>query len=209
MVGFKCRQEDPRQFAHMGGLPEIGLHEVFNAAAAAVVCVSHRVCHLNLHVKGQLVDRAPCDQVQMAADRPKKIFCGDKGFKFFGCKDPQIDQIGRVFHTVDVFADPEQGLQITEPALAFFHIGFDDVALPALLAVARGAFFQLGFDKITGGCFEEVGPEALAEFRREIGIAGQIPVFHKRGADRVIFFRQTQAVFDRAAGVSDLQFQIP
>ena len=150
MVGFQRGQENSRQFANVGGLAEVGLHKVFNPASAAVVGIAHRICHFDLHVEGQLICWTSCNQMNMAAHGPKEILGVDEGFEFFGRKHAQIDQFGGVLDAMHIFADPEERLQIAQPAFAFFHVRFNHIALAALLAVPCCAFFQFCFDKVTG-----------------------------------------------------------
>ena len=116
--------------------------------------------------------------------------------------------LGR-FGAVHVFRDPVERLQVAQPALALFHIGFDHVPLAALFLVPLVAFGELGFDEIGGGVLEEVLPEPGIERSIELRVAGQVAVFQKGRADRVVVTPELQAVAHAAGGVAHLQVQVP
>ena len=66
-------QENAGQLADLGGMSEIDLHEMFDSAAPAMIGEPKALGNFGLHVEGQLVHRAPGQQVQMAPHGPQKI----------------------------------------------------------------------------------------------------------------------------------------
>ena len=209
MAGFQFGQEDAGQLAHAGGVAKVILHEMFHGAAALTITVSHAGRHLDLHVKGQLIHRAPRDVMQMAPNRPKKVFRPLENLKLFGGQQARPDKARGILHPVQVFADPVQGLQVTQAALALFHVGFQHIALAALAFVTFGAFGQLRLDKSRTGVFEQVGPQVIRQIAGQGRVADDKAVFQKRGADGDIFAAKGQAIAQGAGGMADLQFQIP
>ena len=145
----------------------------------------------------------------MTAHRPKKILGFAKGLVFLGGKHLAFDELGSLFDTVHIFPDPVERLQVAQPAFALFDVGFNHIALAALLAVPLGALIELGFDKVGRSGLEQVLPQLFTQITRQARVTGKIAVFNKAGADCVIVGGKAQAVFDRAAGVPDLQLQIP
>ncbi len=100
-------------------------------------------------------------------------------------------------------------MQIAQAAFALFHVWFDHIALAALFAVAGAAFFQLGLDEFRAGAVEKIVPQGFFQFIGQRGITRQIAFFQQGGADGKILGSQTDAILDGAAGVANLQAQIP
>ena len=172
---------------------------MFHGASAAHVAVVHPLSDLDLHVKGQLVGGALCDVVHMAARGPKEVFGALEDGEFFARQKPRPHQALGRGHAVQVFADPIQRLQIAQPALGLFHIGFQHIALPALALVAFGAFGQFGVNKLAPCGAKQVRPKLVVQLCCKGCIARDIAVFQKGGADGDILAPKTQAVFDGAA----------
>ena len=118
-------------------------------------------------------------------------------------------QFGGLFDAIDVFGDPVEGLQVSQPALALFDIGLQHVTLSALFLVTGVALGQFGLDEVGLGIGEQFLPEPGFQLDRQCFVAGQEALLQQRGADRVILSAKTQAIVDGAAGMADLQLQIP
>ncbi len=140
---LKLGQEDAREIAHGRGVAEIVLHEDFHAPPTATVSIAHAVRDLDLHVKGQLVIGTPRDEVQMTAHRPEETLGAGECAEFLLREGAKRHQIAHISDVMQVFGDPEQRLQVAQPALALLHVGLDHVAL-ALLFMARVALGELG-----------------------------------------------------------------
>jgi hypothetical protein len=61
---------------------------------------------------------------------------------------------------VDIFADPVERVQVAQPALALFHIGFDDIARIAQPLVPLIALVQLVGDELAFVARDDLGKEA-------------------------------------------------
>ena len=190
-------------------MAEIALHEDLDAATTAAILKAHGGGHFDLHVKGQLLHRTTGNQMQMAAHGPEELISLAERVIFFGAEHTHRDKPLSVVDLVDVFRDPVQRLQIAQAAFALFHVGFDHIALAALLFVAGVTLFQLGLDKLAFGAFEQVAPQLGFQIAGKRAVTDQIAVFQHRCADGEIFGTKADTVFDRAGRVTDLQLQIP
>ena len=112
-------------------------------------------------------------------------------------------------HLVQIFADPEQGVQIAQAALALLQIGFDDIATVTHALVAGLALGQLFGHEGAGGA----GHHFLAEAR--IGLVEQRLItpdeagFQKGGAHRHVGTGNADHIIQAAGGVAHLQAEIP
>ena len=131
-------------------MSEVALHEPFDGSAAPFVDKPHARCDFDLHVKGQLFKGSPGGQVQVAASGPKEVFGFDKCLVFFRAKDPGANQLFCIVGVVNVFCDPEQGLQVTQAPFAFFDIGLHHVTR-TLLQVAGIALVEFCSDEFSFG----------------------------------------------------------
>ncbi len=96
---------------------------------------------------------------QRTAQRKSSAFWNSR----YSCFDstPTLDQFGRVADMVVILADPEQRVQVAQPALAFLDVGLDQIARVAGLAVALVALGKLGGDEFRTGA----GDDFLVETR--------------------------------------------
>ena len=138
--------EDAGQVPDGGRLPEIGLHEDFDAPAAPHIFVAHRLGHLHLHVKGQLFRGTTGQQMQMAAHRPEERLRLGEGLILVRPEHALGHQLRAVIHVMDVFRDPEERMQVAQPPFAFLHVGLHHIAF-ALFEVPLVALLQLCFDE--------------------------------------------------------------
>ena len=204
MAGFQSGKEDPRQLANTGCVAKILLHEYLNTAPACAITISHTLGHFDLQIKAELICCAACNEMQMTAHRPEKALGAQEFLVLFGAKNAQIDQIcGRVC-PVHIFRNPVERLKIPQPAFAFFHIGFDHIALAALFQVACFPLLQFGLDKFTRAAGEKIRPQSCIQIIAEGLITAYPAVFQHRRPDGVIFFAKPQTVFDCAGRMTDL-----
>ncbi len=83
-----------------------------------------RVGHLDLQVEGQLVDRAPGDQVQMAAHRPEEIVGRDEGRRYSSAvKTPSSTRSSRVLTPWMYLAIQNSVCRSRNPPLPSFTLG--------------------------------------------------------------------------------------
>ena len=209
VAGLKLGQEDAGQLADAGGMAEIVLHEDFHRPPATGIAVAHALGHFDLKVEGQLVGGAAGDVVHVATRGPQEILGALEGGEFVIVEQPRRHQTGGRLHPMQVFADPVEGLQVAQAALALFDIRFQHITLAALPLVPLGPFGELGLDELRSGVAEEVRPQPLAQFLRKGGVAGDEAMLQQGGADRDVLSPQPQAVFHRAAGMADLQLDVP
>jgi hypothetical protein len=209
MAGLELGQEDAGQFAHAGGVAEIVLHEMLDRAAAGMVLVSQPFGDLHLDVECHLVLSAIGDQVQVAAHRPEKPLGRVEGGEFLGAEHAEIDQVPRAGHAMFVFRDPVERLQVPQPALALLDVGFQHVALTALLAVARAAFFQLGLDELPHCSVEQLLAQGCLKLRPDGFGPAEKPHLQQAGADRDVLPPQPQAFLHRARRMPDLHVKVP
>ncbi len=110
---------------------------------------------------------------------------------------------------VEILADPEQRLQVAQPALAVLDVRLDEVAAFADLAVALVALGELGLRIFGAGALHHFLVEAVDQLVAERPVAPHVAGFQDRGADRHVGARQPQALVDVAGGVADLQPHVP
>ena len=147
--------------------------------------------------------------MQMHAHIPQKGFRLLEGPVFVAGEDAMLDQIGGVIDMIEIFADPVEGLQVAQAALAFLDVGLDQIAAFALARMALVALGQLGFDKVAAVAGGDLGPEFLAQLFVERLVAPQIARLQDGGADGDVLLGQPHAFGQAAGGVADLQPQIP
>src|SRR5436305_834492 len=74
---------------------------------------------------------------------------------------------------VDVFGDPEERVQVAQPALAVLDVVLDEVARAADAAVTLLALGELGGDELRGGALHDLLVEARHELVVELAVAEQ------------------------------------
>ena len=147
VLGFELRAEDAGQIADILRDQEIVLHEALDAARASVVGIAHQPPDLALAIKGQPVLGATGEEVQMAPHRPQEILRPREALRLLGREHLQTDELVDVVDAVDVFRDPEQGMEIAQAALALLDVGLDEVARIAQPLVAGIALGELRLDE--------------------------------------------------------------
>ena len=194
LVDFEDRAEDAGQIADILGDEEIMLHEALDAARAGMVGVAHAGADLGLQRKGQAFLGAPGEVMQMAAHRPQKALGALEARRLLGRQHAQLDELGDIVDAVDVFGDPEQRVQVSEPALALLDIGFELIAAVADPLMARVALGELGFDELRRGAAQDLGFEPRLQLGVERLLAPHIARLEQRRADRQIGLGIAQAL---------------
>ncbi len=131
LVFFKRRADNRGQIADILGDQKIMFHETFDAGEAAAARIAESIGDLPLHVEAQDFLGAAGKEMQMAADPPEEFLAAVKQPIFAPREQAGLDEIGGLAHAVDVFGDPEQGVEIAQPAFALFHVRLDEIARAA------------------------------------------------------------------------------
>ena len=145
----------------------------------------------------------------MAAHRPEEILGLDEQVELAPRQHAQAHQFLGVTNMVEILCDPEQCIEITQPALAFLDIGLDQVTCVASLAVALVALGKLGGDEFRPRALHHFVVEALAQILEQSQLAAEEPGFENGSADGHVGARQANALIDIAGGVADLQAHVP
>ena len=124
-------------------------------------------------------------------------------------KTPHLISSSGSLHAVDVFGNPEQRVQVPQPAFAVLDVRFDQIARLSAAPDAVFAFRELGGDEIGGGVAHDFVVKARHQFVEQLAVAEQKARFENGGADRHVRLRLADAFIDRAGGVADLQPRIP
>ncbi len=201
--------EDAGEIADVLGDQEVVLHEAFDRRQAGMRRVAQPLRDLALDVEMQPLLRLAGEEVHVAAHRPQEIL-GLLEFAIFGLgEDAFLDQFLAGAHAIEIFADPEQCLQVAQAALAVLDVGLDQIAALARLGMALVAFGELGLDIFGSGGAHHLVVEAGQQFVKELAFAPQEARFQDRGADGDVGARQPQAFLDVAGGVADLEPHVP
>ena len=156
----QVREEHAGQVADGARLQEVILHEPLDRGFARPVGKAHPRRHFALDVEGQAILRAAGDTVQVAAHGLQEIVGAVEELILFRRQQADADEIRAALHVVDIFADPEERMQIAQATLALLDVGFDDVARVAHLAMARVAFGELVGDELALGAVLHLRLEA-------------------------------------------------
>ena len=112
-------------------------------------------------------------------------------------------------HAIEIFGDPEQQVQVAQPALALLDVGLHDIARIAHALVALVALGKLGLDEVAAVAGQELLGEALDQLVEQLAVAPHVARLEKRGADGLVAVGVAQALLDGAGGVADLQPHVP
>ena len=149
------------------------------------------------------------DEVHVAAHRPQEILAAAEQHVFGAVEHALLDQLLGLAHPVDVFRDPEQRMQVAQPALAVLDVGLDQVAGLAGAAVALLALGELGGDEFRRGALRHVLVEARHHLVVQPAVAEQKARLEHGGADGDVGLGLPDAFVDRARRVADLEAHVP
>ena len=138
---LQLRAHDRCEIADVLGDQEIVLHETLDVLQARMLRIAKPHRDLALDIERQSFLRTAGDEMQMAAHRPEKILAAPKQLELRAVEDAAIDQLLRLAHPVDVLGDPEQRVQVAQPAFAVLDVRLDQIAR---LSGAPMAFLALG-----------------------------------------------------------------
>ena len=148
----KMRVRSPTVLA----MQEVVLHEALDAAAARPVVVAQARGDLALQVEGQPLLGAAGEVVEVAAHRPQEVLGALEVARLLLGEHALADQLAGLVDAIEIFGDPEQRVQVAQPALALLDVGLDDVARIAHALVALVALGELGLDEVAAVAGQEL-----------------------------------------------------
>ena len=206
---FEGGDEDAREVADRLGVKIIVLGKALDAAAARTVLVAEARGDLALQVEGQAVVGAAGEIMDMATDGGEEAFGAFEVAGFAARQDALGHQLAWFADAIEILGDPEQQMEIAQPALALLDVGFDDVARIAHAMVALVAFGKLGLDEVVTIADIELLREAARQLVEQLAVAPEVARFQEGRPDRLVALGVAQALLDGACGMTDLQAEIP
>ena len=203
------RANDGGQIAHVLGDEKVMFHEAFDAREAAAVVIAEPRRQHRLDVEGEPLLGAAGREMQMTARPPQKFLAALEQAEFRRGEQPRRDQLPRLADVIDIFADPEQRVEVAQASFAFLHIGFDEITRGAGPLHARIAFVELRGDEFARVGAHDFAVEALDQIVEQLPIAENEPRLQQRRADGHVGLGLAQTFGDGAGGVADLLPQIP
>src|SRR6516162_416516 len=171
LVGFEDSAKDPRQIADVFGHQKIMLHEALDVAAAGMVGIAHSLADLGLQIEGQPLFGAAGEVMEVAANRPQELLGARKALRSVRREHAVVDEFPDVVGAVDVFRDPEQRMQVSQPALALLDVRLELVTAVADSLVARVALGELGLHELRCTALDDLCIKASPEFVEECLLA--------------------------------------
>src|SRR5215467_2861017 len=89
--------------------------------------------------------------MHVASHRPEKVLAAAEQLIFVLVKDAALDQFVRLTRAIDVFGDPEQSMQVTQPAFAILHVRFNQITRLTAASDAIFAFSELRGNELRRG----------------------------------------------------------
>src|SRR6266478_9578090 len=148
LIGFEDGAEDSGQIADVLGDQEIMLHEPLDPAAIRVIGVAHLPRDLGLQVESEPLFGATGQIVEMAAHRPKKALGVVEPLRLLRRQNSQFDEPADIVGAIDVLGDPEQCVQVSQPALPLLDVRLELITAVADALMPRVALGELGFDEL-------------------------------------------------------------
>ena len=185
------------------------LHEALDVAQPGALRIAEPLRDAALDVERQALLGVAGDEMHVAAHRPQEILAAPEQPVFGAVEHALLDQFLGIAHPVDVFGDPEQGVEVAQAALAVLDVGLDQIARLAAAAMALLALGELGGDELGGGALHHLLVEARHHLVEQGAVAEQEPRLQDRGADGHVGLGEADAVVDRARRVADLEPHVP
>src|SRR5690606_24592166 len=120
------------------------LHEALNRRQPRMTGIAEPFGDITLNVEMQPFLGLAREEMHVAAHGPQEILGLAELQKLFPGEDALVDQFLAGAHAVVIFADPEQGMQVAQAALAVLDIGFDEIAAFSDLGMAIVTLGELG-----------------------------------------------------------------
>ena len=191
------------------GVQVVVLGEALDAAAARPVLVAQPRGDLALQLERQAIVGAAGQIVDVAAHRGEEALGALEMARLVLGEHALGHQLAGLVDAIEILGDPEQQVQVAQPALAFLDVGLDDVARIAHALMALVALGELGLDEVAAVAGQELLGEALDQLVEQLAIAPHVARLEQRGADGLVALGVAQALVDGARGVADLQPQVP
>ena len=128
MLRFDRGAEDAGKIPDILGGQIIMFHEPLDRGASRVIGIAEQCRDLALQIHGQAFLRPTGEVVQVTPDRPKLLLRLGETSSLGERKNTLVHERADRVDLVDVFADPEQLVQIAKTALAFLDVGLDHIA---------------------------------------------------------------------------------
>ena len=190
---------DRRQITHVLGGEEVGFHEPLDRGKPVPPGEADALGDLRLPVEGQALLGAAGEEVQMATHAPQELLAAREQPELLVREQARLDQLPRLAHAVDVFGDPEQGVEIAQAALPVLDVRLDEIARGAGPRHARIALLELGLDEFRGRALHQVLVEALREIGVERLVAEEKARLEQRGANGHVRFGVARCILPPSA----------
>ena len=201
--------DDRRQVADVLGDQEVIFHEALDGGEAAAGREAEPLGERALIIEAQALFGTPGDEVHVAAHPPQEFLAAAEQPKLRAGKQAGVDQVGGLAHAVDVFGDPEQGVEVAQPAFALLDVGLDDEARASGAGQPAVAFGELRGDEFRRRVLDDLGIEARQQRLEERRVADDEARLEHGGADRHVVAGLPEAFVERARRVPDLLAQVP
>ena len=143
------------------------LHKPLDAAAAGMIGVTHPAPDLGLQVEGQPLLGTAGEVMDMAANRPQEVLGAIEPLQLFRRQHSQLYELADIVGAIDVFGYPEQGVQVSEPALAFLDVGLELVTAVADALVSLIPFGELACHELRRTALYDVRIKASLQLIEE------------------------------------------
>ena len=193
---IKLGKEHAGEIAHGLRVEEVELHEALDRGLPRAVGVMHDFGDARLIVEVEPFFGTPRKQVQVTAHRPEKALGAVEPAELGGGQQARADEVRRALHAVHIFADPVEGMEVAQAALAVLDVGLDDIAAVAHLDVALVPLSELGSDEIGGGPGDHFLAKAAHGRVEQRVFAPNPSALEEGGADRHVLFRKRDQLGD-------------
>ena len=209
LLGFKAGAENPGQITDILGDKEIMLHEPFDAFGSRMIFILQAFRELRLNIEGDSLFGAARQVMQMTTDRAEKVGRLREFSPLLFRENPKLDQFRDIRRAMQEFCDPEQGLQVTEAALAFLYVRLHHIARVAEPFVALLALFKLGINEITAMSGNDLLHIFAIHLLEHFLIAPKISGFQNRGLNGGVLFCEADTFINVASRMTNFQPKIP
>jgi hypothetical protein len=204
--------EDPGQGADLLGDQEVAPHEALHRRGVAAVAITHPAGDGRLEVEGQPLLGPASGEVHVAAHRPEKVDGAEEAGHLPAVEHVQLDDAAGPVgagHGVQVSGDPEQGVEVPQPALALLDVGLDHIAAGAGAQMPLVPLLELGGHELRARAADHLIAEPSDQVLGQGFVSGQVAGFQDGGADGEVLPREAQALVHGPGGVANLEAQVP